>query len=338
MVYNPKPTDLIIQKVTSEQVPVLDLFSYINGVDGEAEQLASDLRYIQENLGFYYIINHGVSNKLIEKAFEQVRLFFGLPDSEKNRIMVNENQVGFVPSKASIMKTELTKENTMPDINEGFSLMREREPNDPKVLAGVRFSGLNQWPEGVPKLKEILLKYHLEMEKLGKRLLPLYALALEKPLEYFNPFFEDAHYYNRNSMYTAVKEPGKHEALGAHTDHNFLALLPMSEEPGLMYATPSGNWLKAPKVPGAIVVNTGEFLKRWTNGRFLPTPHRVTIPRRNRYSLTFHYSPSDETEAIPLDTCVSPGNPPIYEPKTFIQHMTDYIDAVYVPQKEMMEC
>lgn len=112
----------------------------------------------------------------------------------------------------------------------------------------------------------------------------------------------------------------------------------MSAEPGLMYATPSGGWFQAPHVSGAIVVNTGEFLKRWSNGRSLPTPHRVTVPKRDRYALTFHYSPSDETVAEPLDTCVGPNNPQRFEPKTFIQHLTDYIDAVYVPQQGMMEC
>lgn len=334
----PAPTGSICTTVAAEQVPILDLAAYMRGDAGAREQAAADLRHIQENLGFYYIINHGVPADLIERSFKKVAAFFAQPEEEKRKILVNRHQLGFVPSKASIMKTELTDANTMADLNEGLSLMRERSPEDPKVVADMRFSGLNQWPEGVPGLRETLLEYHVEMDALGKRLLPLYALALDKPADYFAPFFEDAHYYNRNSLYPAGESTDGHEALGAHTDHNFMALLPMSAEPGLLYATPSGQWCPAPHVAGAIVVNTGEFLKRWTNGRFLPTPHRVTVPKRDRYALTFHYSPADETVADPLDTCVGPDNPRQFEPKTFIQHMTDYIDAVYVPQQEMMEC
>ncbi|NKB49482.1 MAG: isopenicillin N synthase family oxygenase [Alphaproteobacteria bacterium] len=334
----PHPSEVIRDAVDAEQVPILDLTAYLAGEAGARDQVAADLRYIQENLGFYYITHHGVSDELIERAFEKVAEFFSLPEEEKRKIIVNRHQLGFVPAKASIMKTELTDANTMADLNEGLSLMRERTPDDPKVVADVRFSGLNQWPDGVPGLRETLLAYHVEMEAAAKRLLPLYALALGKPADYFAPFFEDAHYYNRNSLYPAVENPEGHQALGAHTDHNFMALLPMSAEPGLMYATPSGDWCIAPHVSGAIVVNTGEFLKRWSNGRFLPTPHRVTVPKRDRYALTFHYSPSDETVADPLDTCIGPDNPRQFEPKTFIQHMTDYIDAVYVPQQEMMEC
>lgn len=334
----PAPTDSICEAVAAERVPILDLTAYLRGDAGAREQAAADLRHIQENLGFYYIINHGVPADLIERSFEKVAAFFAQPEDEKRKILVNRHQLGFVPSKASIMKTELTDANTLADLNEGLSLMRERAPDDPKVVADVRFSGLNQWPEGVPGLRETLLEYHVEMDALAKRLLPLYALALDKPADYFAPFFEDAHYYNRNSLYPAAENTDGHEALGAHTDHNFMALLPMSAEPGLLYATPSGDWCPAPHVAGAIVVNTGEFLKRWTNGRFLPTPHRVTVPKRDRYALTFHYSPADETVADPLDTCVGSDNPRQFEPKTFIQHMTDYIDAVYVPQQEMMEC
>ena len=333
----PEPTDAMRVAVTTEQVPILDLAPYLNGETGAREQAAADLRHLQENLGYYYVVNHGVPVDLTERTFEKAEAFFALPEDEKRKIIVNRHQQGFVPSKASIMKTALTNANTMADLNEGLSLMRERKPDDPKVVAGVRFSGLNQWPDGMPGLRETFLEYHTEMESLGRRLLPLYAIALDKPVDYFDPFFEDAHFYNRNSFYPAVESTDGSQALGAHTDHNFMALLPMSAEPGLMYATPSGNWFAAPSVAGAIVVNTGEFLNRWTNGRFLPTPHKVIVPQHDRYAITFHYSPSDETVAAPLDTCCGPDNPPRFEPKIFLQHMTDYIDAVYVPQQEMME-
>jgi len=332
----PPPNSAIRSAVSEERVPILDLAPYLAGAAGAREQAAADLRHLQENLGYYYIVNHRVPAELIARTFEKAAAFFALPDAEKRKILVNRHQQGFVPAKASIMKTALTAANTMADLNEGLSLMRERAPDDPKVVAGVRFSGLNQWPEGVPGLRETFLEYHAAMETLGRRLLPLSALALDKPADYFDRFFADAHFYNRNSWYPAVDSSDGSEALGAHTDHNFMALLPMSEEPGLMYATPSGRWFAAPFVADAIVVNTGEFLNRWSNGRFLPTPHKVTVPRRNRYAITFHYSPNDETVAAPLDTCCGPGNPPRFAPKTFLQHLTDYIDAVYVPQQAMM--
>ena len=169
----PEPTETTRAAVAAESVPILDLSAYMNGDAGAREQAAADLRYIQENLGYYYITNHGVSAELIERSFEKVAEFFALPEVEKRKILVNRHQLGFVPAKASIMKTELTDANTVADLNEGLSLMRERAPDDPKVVADVRFSGLNPWPDGVPGLRETFLEYHVEMDALAKRLLPL---------------------------------------------------------------------------------------------------------------------------------------------------------------------
>ena len=166
----PEPSLPIGDAVADERVPILDMAAYIAGQTGAREQAAADLRLIQENLGFYYIVNHGVPAGLIACAFEKAAEFFALPAQEKRKILVNRNQQGFVPSKASVMKTALTDANTKADLNEGLSLMREREPDDPKVVDGVRFSGLNQWPDGVPGLRDIFLEYHREMEALGQRL------------------------------------------------------------------------------------------------------------------------------------------------------------------------
>lgn len=330
----PAPSPEIKAAVERESVPILDLAQVFAGAEGALAQAAADVRYIQRNLGFYYVTNHGVSQALIDRAFAQLERFFALPMERKLAMRVNRHQIGYIPPHASIMKTALTDANTLPDTNEGLSLMRERSPDDPKVVADVRFSGLNQWPDDLPDFRKTFLAYHEAMERLGQKLLPIYAVALGKPPGFFDACFQDAHFYNRNSHYPASAAAQGQYSIGAHTDHNFMALLPMSAVPALEVERPSGGWLEAPIVPGAIVVNTGEFLNRWSNGVFRATPHRVIIPVRDRYALTFHYSPADDTVAAPLDTCVGPDNPPRYEPKTFIQHMTDYIDASYKPLRD----
>ena len=44
----------------------------------------------------------------------------------------------------------------------------------------------------------------------------------------------------------------------------------------------------APAIPGAFVVNGGQFLQRWTNDYFLATPHRaVNRSGGERYALAF---------------------------------------------------
>ena len=78
-----------------------------------------------------------------------------------------------------------------------------------------------------------------------------------------------------------------------------------------------------------MLVNTGEFLNRWTNGQFIPTPHRVVPPETDRYSIATFFNPSPETVAVPLETCCSKDNPARYEPMSLIDYVCWYIDTNY---------
>jgi isopenicillin N synthase-like dioxygenase len=106
-------------------------------------------------------------------------------------------------------------------------------------------------------------------------------------------------------------------------------LLPLSEEPGLQIQTRDGRWLDAQQIDGAILVNTGEFLNRWTNGRFLATPHRVVTPKRDRYSIAFFFNPTWDTLATPLPTCVDQQHPAQYEPIRFLDYICWYVEQSY---------
>jgi isopenicillin N synthase-like dioxygenase len=82
----------------------------------------------------------------------------------------------------------------------------------------------------------------------------------------------------------------------------------------------SGEWYDVPQVPGAYVVNLGDLMSRWTNDRWVSTPHRVVCPppqhygRSRRQSMAYfcNLSPSQMVRCI--DTCTGPGNPPRYPP------------------------
>ncbi|XP_039166154.1 feruloyl CoA ortho-hydroxylase 1-like [Eucalyptus grandis] len=47
--------------------------------------------------GFFYVINHGVSQDLMEEVFVQSRRFFGLPLSEKMKLVRNEKHQSYTP-------------------------------------------------------------------------------------------------------------------------------------------------------------------------------------------------------------------------------------------------
>ena len=295
----------------TEEIPVLDLGPYVAGEKGAAERLAVELRYAQENIGFYFVTNHGVPMDLISRGYDQLKKVFALPLEEKLKLKATNTRPGYVPPNSVVYVTSPINENTKPDLNEVLRYVNERAPDHPGRKAGLRYEAL---------------------ASLGRRMLPIYALALDKPADFFDSMFDDPLWTTRNSHYPVMEAEENQYGISPHQDHGFMTLLPLSDVPGLEIRTRAGNWINADHMPeDAVIINTGEFLNRWTNGRFLASPHRVIPPKRDRYSMALFFNPSPDTIADPLDTCVSEDNPARFEPVSIYDYMCWYVDKNYPP-------
>ena len=310
-------------------IPILDLGPYLDGGTHAFDVLAARLCEIQENIGFYVVINHGVSKLVLDHAYAQLEAFFSLPLEEKMQLRINEKSVGYIPSQSTVYVTSVVNENTQPDLNETITIARERLSNDPAILAGSRFVGPNQWPEGLPDFRPAMIAYQEAMSVLGYAMLPLYAQALDLPVDYFSDFFTEPMWWTRNTYYPAVGSGKNQFGISPHCDHGFITMLPMSGVPGLQVLGPNRDWVPAEPVQDGIIINTGEFLHRWSNGRFLATPHRVVVPDRPRYSMAMFFNPNADTLAEPLESCVSVDHPRAFEPVAMIDYMSWYIDSNY---------
>ena len=311
------------------EIPTLDLGEYLSGDIEAREALAQTLRQVQETIGFYVVVNHGVPLETIESAYDALREFFSLPLDEKLRLKIDERSVGYIPAKTTVYVTSQVNLNTKPDLNETITLARERATDDPAIQQGMRFVGTHPWPESMPQFRRAMLAYQEVLSVLGYAMLPLYARALGQPAEFFLPYFTEPMWWTRNSYYPAVEPEENQFGISPHSDHGFITLLPLSDVPGLEILLPNGDWLPARPLDGGILVNTGEFLNRWSNGRFLATPHRVVAPIQDRYSMALFFNPNANTVADPLASCVSEENPVAFEPVTMLEYMSWYIDSNY---------
>ncbi len=311
------------------EIPTLDLGPYLAGDIDARERLAVTLREIQQTIGFYVVENHGVPAEPIERAYAALEEFFALPLEEKLKLRIGRQSVGYIPAKTTVYVTSKINVNTKPDLNETITLARERPSDDPAIQQGLRFVGPNPWPDSLPGFREAMLAYQDAMSELGYAMLPLYARALELPADYFEPYFTEPMWWTRNAYYPAAEPEDNQFGISPHSDHGFITLLPLSDVPGLEILRPSGEWLAAKPVNDGILVNTGEFLNRWSNGRFLATPHRVVSPERDRYSMAMFFNPNADTLAVPLETCVSHDQPAAFEPVTMLDYMSWYIDRNY---------
>lgn len=310
----------------ADEIPVIDVADALAGRPGALAAAAARLRCAYEEIGVWYCTGHGVDQALIDATFDQAARFHALPLDAKLALKANRNNVGYLPLRGSTTRhSTLGRANNRPNLLAGFLVKRDLPPDHPDVLADVPYRGLNQWPEGLPGFRETCVAYCDALECLGKALLPIYATALDLPRDFFDAAFREPMYTLRLAHYPP-QDPvprGQEEEFGIapHTDSTFMTLLAQNRVPGLELLTQDGRWLEAPVIPGSFVVNSGELLKRWTNGRFLATPHRVVNRSGGeRTSIPFFFDATRDYRMECLPTCQDAANPPRWEPITYAEY------------------
>lgn len=311
--------------------PMLDVARYFAGDEGELPRLGQELRYAFEHVGFYYLRGHGVPQSLIDAVFAQAERFHAQPDDAKLALRINEHNIGYMPIGGSIARSSKVNNNTRPSVNEAFFLRRERTPDDPDVIANKRLRGLNQWPPNLPGFRDTVLAYMTAMEAMGRRMVRVYAVALDLPADYFDPMFAVPNMIQRLTHYPPTDNPAENEfSIAPHTDSGFATFLAPSAVEGLSIRLPDLRWVNAPSIQGAFVVNGGDLLKRWTNDRFLSTPHRVVhTGGMHRYAIPYFFDANPDTLIECLPTCQSPDNPPRYDPITYDDYAIWYARRNY---------
>jgi len=134
-----------------------------------------------------------------------------------------------------------------PNVNEAFFLKRDLPADHPDVLAGKRFRGMNIWPDDVPGFRETVVAYCDALEALVKKLVPLYAIALDLPADHFDEAFAEPQYTLRLTHYPFIEVLAENEfGIAPHSDTSFLTLLAQNKIPGLSLCTRDGRWIDAP--------------------------------------------------------------------------------------------
>ncbi len=304
------------------KIPVLDLANYFTGSPTALDTIAEELRDALENVGFFYIVNHGIAQEFIDNAFASNRSLHAIPLAQKLEIEINQSLVGYMPDLGQKITSSECADGDKPDRGEAFFMTRDRGPG----LDG----SPNQWPRSLPEFRTTLVEYYEAMEALGLSLLPIFARALQLPADYFEGDFGKLQTmsFQRASHYPPDPLEEGQYSCGPHTDGSFLTLLATTDVPGLEIRTTEGEWIKAPLWRGSFLVNSGDMLTRWSNGRFLSTPHRVINDSgEDRYAIPFFMQPNADAVLECLPTCRGPDNPPREEPITCANYLKWYFES-----------
>jgi isopenicillin N synthase-like dioxygenase len=217
------------------------------------------------------------------------------------------------------------------DMKEAFNVGLDLAPDDPEILAGVPFRGLNAWPD-LPGLRTTLLAYFDACARLGARLHRAFAADLGLAPDFFADKIDRPMAVLRLLHYPPAPADMAEGQMGAgeHTDYGNLTLLATDSVGGLEVRTRAGEWIAAPVRPDAFVVNIGDCMMRWTNDIYVSTPHRVVNRSgRERYSIAFFFDPNPDAEVAAIPGCVPEGAAPLYPPIAAADHLKARLTASF---------
>lgn len=268
-------------------LPIIDL--RLAADPATAPRLRDQLLTAAHEVGFFYLVGHGLDAVRQTELINAARLFFALPEDEKRAI---EN----VRSPHFRGWTRVGGERTQgrADWREQLDIGVERAPVDaPGAPPWAVLEGPNQWPASLPGLRRVVEAWNADLARVGQSLLQEWAEALGQDRHVF-----DAAYARHQSLTKIVRYPGREVAetgqgVGAHKDSGLLTLLFVEPGKGGLQVERDGRWIDAEPVEDAFIVNIGELLEVATDGYLVATKHRVIAPPagEERISVPFFYNP-----------------------------------------------
>ena len=213
-------------------------------------------------------------------------------------------------------------------MKEAFNVGLDLAPDDPELVAGKPFRSLNAWPD-LPGFRETALAYYDACAALGARLHRAFARDLGLEPDFFADKFDRPMATLRFLHYPAPSRGADPQTgAGEHTDYGNLTLLATDDVGGLEVRTRAGQWIEAPVVPGAFIVNIGDCLMRWTNDVYVSTPHRVVNrTAKERYSIAFFYDPNPDAIVETIPSCLKQGERARYPAVLAADYLNSRLDA-----------
>lgn len=315
------------------QLPIIDIAPLYSADQQAWQSVAAQIDRACREWGFFYIKGHPISAKRIEQVVDSAQQFFALPPAEKLKIDITQSRHhrGY-----GAIATEQLDPNLPSDLKETFDMGFHLPADHPDVIAEKPLRGPNRHPE-MPGWQALMEQHYLDMHALSQTLLRAITVALGIERDFF-----DQRFIEPVSVLRFIHYPPRHTATsdqqqgaGAHTDYGCITLLHQDTAGGLQVCNVSGQWIDAPPIDGTFVVNIGDMMARWSNDRYVSTPHRVISPLGvDRYSMPFFVEPNPDTRIECLPGCQSETQPARYPVTTCAEFLLSRFADTYAYRRE----
>ncbi|KAK2989124.1 hypothetical protein RJ640_027198 [Escallonia rubra] len=299
------------KKEEGPQLPIIDLKG-ISSEDKEVrEKCREELKKAAVEWGVMHLVNHGISEELMDRVRVAGRQFFDQPMEEKEKY-ANDQATGKIQGYGSKLANNASGQLEWEDYF--FHLVFPEEKRDMSI-----------WPKAPSDYTPATAEYAKELRALATKILSVLSLGLgleEDRLEKEVGGMDELLLQMKINYYPKCPQPELALGVEAHTDISALTFILHNMVPGLQLFY-ENKWVTAKCVPNSIIMHIGDTIEILSNGKYKSILHRGLVNKEKvRISWAVFCEPPKEKIILkPLPETVTEAEPPLFPPRTFAQHI-----------------
>ncbi|GKV37629.1 hypothetical protein SLEP1_g45633 [Rubroshorea leprosula] len=297
------------------KLPIID-FAQLQGPN--RSHVIKSLASACEEYGFFQVVNHGIPNDVISKMMDVSTRFFGMPYEERAKYMSDD------------MATTVRYGTSFNQNKDNVFCWRDFL----KLICHPLEEVLPHWPSTPSDFRKKAVTYANESKYLFLMLMEaiLESLGLcgdvagmTKEDDEIWEQFQDGSQLMVVNCFPPCPEPDLTLGMPPHSDYGFLTLLLQDEVKGLQIQY-KGKWITVDPVTGSFVVNVGDHLEIFSNGKYKSVLHRVIVnSTRPRISVATLHSLPYKCVIRPSPKLIDDENPRRYidtDYATFLEYIS----------------
>lgn len=313
---SPKFTGCPDADTESLKLPIIDFAELLGPYRARALE---SLAHACETYGFFQLVNHGIEEGIVADMVDVGRRFFEMPIAEREKYM------------SADLSSPVRYGTSFNQTNDGVFSWRD-------FLKLVSDNNNNAaWPSSPADFRQSAGTYAKETRKLFLSVME----AIMESLGISNTKNEQTELENGSQLmvvncYPPCPQPDLTLGMPPHSDYGFLTLLLQDTVRGLQIQH-RDEWFTVQPIPGAFVVNVGDHLEIFSNGRYKSVLHRVIVNSSHyRISVASLHSVAFTDMVRPAPELITEANPRQYRDTDFASFL-QYIKSCDSKKKNFLQ-